>query len=167
MMNQYPMSRESLSEKFDWYKEAYAKAGHDEADRQAMVCFMAYITDTEEKAIEGARGPLQEHAGAFRKLMLGDQWNRDYEADESVLRAMCDSDDIRDVFRKRTLICTPEQAAERIAGYLDEGFTEICLTSRYAGITPEQEHETLERMTNEVVPMLGRTLNHANIRAAQ
>lgn len=156
MMNQYPMSFDSLREKFGWYCDAWEAAGRKTAERKAMVAFMAHIADTEEQAIEEARLALQEHAGAFMKVLKHDEWNTDYEGDVSILLAMCEDDDWRDVFRRRTLICTPEQAAERIQKYVDLGFTEISFVTRYAGLQHEQAMTTIRRITEEVMPMVTR-----------
>ena len=120
-----------------------------------MVTLMAHLSDTEEKAIAEAKAALQEHAGTFLKVLQGLQWDRDYESDISTLLKMCEDDDWRDVFRRRTLICTPEQAAERISKYLDLGFTEVAIIARYAGITHEQTVTTMQRITEEVLPILG------------
>lgn len=155
MMNQYPMSYESLAEKFGWYVEHWEKSGRATSDRKAMVCFMSHLADTEEQALEEAKAALQEHAAAFGKVMQGRQWDTDYEGDVSVLLRMCEDDDWRDVFRRRTLICTPEQAAERLQRYLDLGFTELSFVCRYAGLSHEQATTTIRRMTDEVLPMLG------------
>jgi len=120
-----------------------------------------FFNDTEEQAIDEAKSALQEHAGAFGKVMRGQQWDRDYEDDISVLLHMCEDDDWRDVFRRRTLICSPEQAAERIQRYLDLGFTEISFITRYAGLTNEQNMTTIRRISEEVLPMLGLGKNTA------
>jgi natural product biosynthesis luciferase-like monooxygenase protein len=154
MMNHYPMSADSVFEKFGWYCENWEKAGRRTADRKAMIAFMTHIADTEEQAIDEARAALQEHAGAFGKVMRGQQWDTDYEDDVSVLLHMCEDDDWRDVFRRRTLICSPEQAAARIQPYVDAGFTEISFITRYAGITNEQNMTTIRRISEEVLPML-------------
>ena len=155
MMNHYPMSAESAAEKFGWYCETWEKAGHKTSDRKAMMAFMTHIADTEEQAIDEARAALQEHAGAFGKVMRGEQWDTDWAGDVSVLLHMCENDDWRDVFRRRTLICTPEQAAERIQRYLDLGFSEISFIARYAGLTHDQTMTTIRRISEEVLPMLG------------
>ena len=155
MMNHYPMSAKSVAEKFGWYCESWEKAGRKTSDRKAMITFMTHIADTEEQAIEEAKAALQEHAGAFRKVMRGQQWDTDWAGDVSVLLNMCENDDWRDVFRRRTLICSPEQAAERIQRYADLGFTEIAFTARYAGLKHEQTMSTIRRISNEVMPMLG------------
>ena len=155
MMNHYPMSADSVAEKFAWYCERWEVAGRKTSDRKAMIAFMAHIADTEEQAIDEAKAALQEHAGAFGKVMRGQQWDRDYEDDISVLMHMCEDDDWRDVFRRRTLICSAEQAAERIQRYLDLGFTEISFNTRYAGLTNEQNMTTIRRISEEVLPMLG------------
>jgi alkanesulfonate monooxygenase SsuD/methylene tetrahydromethanopterin reductase-like flavin-dependent oxidoreductase (luciferase family) len=149
------MSFASLVEKHDRFKSAYAKAGHDPARRKSAVAFLTHLADSEEQAIEAARGAVQEHASAFKKVLTHDEWDRDYAGDISTLLAMCEGNDYRDVFRKRTLVCTPTQAAERLARYIDLGFTEAILVTRFAGITPHQERETIERLTREVRPMLG------------
>lgn len=154
MMNQYPMSFDSLAEKFGWYCESWEKAGHKTSDRKAMVAFMVHLANTEEQAIDEAKAALQEHAHAFGTVMQGREWSTDYEGTIDVLLRMCEGDDWRDVFRRRTLICTPEQAAERIQRYLDLGFTEISIVPRYAGLTHEQCRTTIERISNEVVPMI-------------
>ena len=120
-----------------------------------MVALMTHLSDTEEQAIAEAKVALQEHAGTFVKVMQGRQWDRDYESDISILLKMCEGEDWRDVFRRRTLICTPEQAAGRIKKYLDLGFTEIAIIARYAGITHEQTVTTMQRITEEVLPILG------------
>lgn len=155
MMNQYPMSFESLAEKFGWYCEEWERAGRATSGRRAMAAFMTHLADTEEQAIDEARASLQEHAGAFAKVLHGRQWDRDYAADVSVLLEMCEGGDARDVFRRRTLICTPEQAAGRIRKYLDLGFTEISAVARFAGLSHGQATATVERMTAEVLPMAG------------
>ncbi len=155
MMNQYPMSLASLVEKHEWYKAAYAAAGHDPAKRKSAVAFMTYLADREDDAIEGARVALQEHAGAFRKVFTHDEWNRDYEGDVSTLLAMCEGDDYRDVFRKRTLICTPAQAAERLLRYKALGFTEAIFIARFGKLSAAQSAETMTRLSREVRPMLG------------
>lgn len=161
MMNQYPMSFDSLAEKFGWYCETWEKAGRRTSDRKSMVAFMTHIADTEEQAIEEAKAALQEHAGAFGKVMRGEQWDTDYAAGPDVLLAMCEDDDWRDVFRRRTLICTPEQAAERLQRYLDLGFTEISFIARFAGLSHAQSMTSVRRITEEVLPLLGENLQAA------
>jgi natural product biosynthesis luciferase-like monooxygenase protein len=155
MMNQYPMSFASLVEKHTSFKEAYAKAGHDPARRKSAIAFLVHLADSEERAIEEAKGWLQEHASAFKKVLTHNEWDRDYTYDVATLLAMCEGGDYRDVFRKRTLVCTPAQAAERLAKYIDLGFTEAIMVTRYAGLPAAQERETIERLTREVRPMLG------------
>lgn len=155
MMNHYPMNYDSLVQKHDWYKEAYAKAGHDPAKRRSMLAFMAYIGDTEEQAIADAKIALQEHAGAYGKVLQHQEWDRDYECDESVLLRMCEGDDYRDVFRKRTLICTAEQAAERLSRYRDLGYTEFSFIVRFGNLSHTQSETTIERLSTEVRSMLG------------
>lgn len=162
MMNQYPMSYESLVEKFGWYCEQWEKSGRETAGRRSMVAFMAYLADTEERAIGEAKAALREHVGAFVKVLQGRQWDRDCEGGDSFPPEMREGDDWRDVFRRRTLICTPEQAAERIRRYLDLGFTEVSIIPRYAGLTHAQATATMHRISEEVLPMLG-----ASARAAE
>ena len=154
MMNHYPMSFSALAEKFGWYCEAWEKAGRMTSDRKAMGNFMCHIGDTEEQAIQEAKGALQEHAGAFEKVMQGRQWETDYAGDVSILLRMCEGDDWRDVFRRRTLICSPEQAVERMQLCLNLGFSEISIVPRYAGLTHEQCTNTIRRITEEVLPMV-------------
>jgi natural product biosynthesis luciferase-like monooxygenase protein len=161
MMNQYPMSFESLAEKFGWYCETWERAGRKTSERKAMVSFMAHIADTEEQAIEEAKAALQEHAGAYQKVASGRQWDTDYEGDVSILLSMCEDDDWKDVFRRRTLICTPEQAAERMQRYVDLGFTEMSFIARFAGLTHEQTCTTMRRITEEVLPMMGNAVRAA------
>lgn len=155
MMNQYPMTYGALAQKHGWYCDAYAKAGHDPAKRRSMVAFMTHLADTEERAIAEAKTALQEHVTAFGNVLQHNEWDRNYEGDESVLLKMCEDGDINDVFRKRTLICTPEQAAERMAKYVELGFSEMCFVLRYGNMSHAQVCETIERLTKEVRPMLG------------
>ena len=155
MMNQYPMSYDSLVEKFGLYAETWEANNRKTEDRKAMVAFMVHIADTEEQAIDEAKAALQEHAGAFGKVLHGKQWDTDYESDISTLLMMCEGDDWRDVFRRRTLICTPEQAAERLQRYADLGFTEFSMVPRYGGLTHEQATTSMRRINDEVLPMLG------------
>ncbi|MFO0986119.1 MAG: LLM class flavin-dependent oxidoreductase [Alphaproteobacteria bacterium] len=154
MMNQYPMSFASLVEKHTAYKDAYAKAGHDPKKQKSAIAFLVHLADTEEKAIAEAKGWVQEHAAAFRKVQTHDEWNRDYAYDESILLGLGEPD-VRELFRKRTLVGTPAQAAERLRKYIDLGFTEAIFVARYAGVPAAQERETIERLTREVRPMLG------------
>ena len=154
MMNQYPMSQESARQKHDVYKEAYAKAGHDPAKRRSMMAFAAYIADTEEEAIDRAKAALQEHAHAFMRCKNHDEWNEDHAGDVSTLLSLGEGNDYRDVFRRRTLVCTPTQAAERIAKYMEQGFTEISFMVRFAGIGHSEACTTIERLSKEVRPML-------------
>jgi natural product biosynthesis luciferase-like monooxygenase protein len=155
MMNQYPMNFAALVEKHGRFKEAYAKAGHDPARRRSAIAFLVHLADTEEAAIAAAREAVQEHASAFRKVQTHNEWDRDYPGDISTLLAMCEGSDVRDVFRKRTLGGTPAQAAERLARYIDEGFTEAIFVTRFAGVSASQEREMIERLTREVRPLLG------------
>ena len=155
MMNQYPMNIASLVEKHNTFKDAYAKAGHDPKRRKSMICFAAYLADTEEAAIETAKLAMQEHATAFLRCRTHDEWNTNWQGDISVLLDMCEGNDYRDVFRRRTMICTPEQAAERLSFYIEEGFTELSFMPRFGNITNTQAMETMERLTKEVKPMLG------------
>ena len=157
MMNHYPMSANALAEKFGWYCESWEQAGRKTSDRKAMINFMCHIAKTEEQAIQEAKDALQEHAGAFGKVMQGQQWDTDYAGDISILLRMCEGDDWRDVFRRRTLICTPEQAAERIQHCIDLGFTEISIVPGYAGLTHEHCTNTMHRITEEVLPMLSQS----------
>lgn len=155
MMNQYPMSFEQLVERFGWYRDAWAGANRDAADIRALCVLLTHIADTEEQAIEEAQPALQEHAGAFGKLLQGRQWDTDYASDISTLMQMCDGDDVRDVFRRRTLICSPEQAAERIARYRDAGFTELGILPRFTGLSHDQAIASMQRLQNDVMPMIG------------
>ncbi|MSQ20657.1 MAG: LLM class flavin-dependent oxidoreductase [Betaproteobacteria bacterium] len=152
MMNQYPMSFESLEERHDTYKIAFTNAGHDAKRRQSTVAFMTYLADTEDAAIATARGPLQEHVGALRKVQQHQEWDRNYAGDESLLQALAEGGDLRTVFRKRTLICTPAQAVERIARYAALGFTEAIFICRFGALTHAQCCTTMERLTREVRP---------------
>ncbi|PPR10014.1 MAG: Limonene 1,2-monooxygenase [Alphaproteobacteria bacterium MarineAlpha11_Bin1] len=155
MMNHYPMSADAVAQKFRWYCDSWERAGRNPSNRKAMIAFMTHIADTEEQAIEEAKAALQEHAGAFGKVMRGEQWDNNWAGDISVLIDMCENDDWRDVFRRRTLICSPEQAAERIQHYIDLGFTEISFIARYAGLKHDQTMNTIRRISEEVMPMLG------------
>lgn len=155
MMNQYPMSFAALVEKHDRFKQSYAKAGHDPARRRSAIAFLVHLADSEERAIEEGRGWVQEHAAAFRKVQTHNEWDRDYPGDISTLLAMCEGNDVSDVFRKRTLVCTPAQAAERLGRYIDQGFTEAIFVTRFAGLPAARERETIERLTREVRPLLG------------
>ncbi len=155
MMNQYPMSFEALAEKFGWYCSAWEAAGHARARRQAMVALMTHLGDTEEQAIAEAKRPLQEHVNAFTNVMRARQWDTDYEGDERVFDSVSDNADWRDVIRQRTLIGTPQQAAERIRRYRQLGFSEISLIARFAGISHAQSMRTIRRMHDEVMPLLG------------
>lgn len=119
MMNQYPMSFAQLRERFGWYCEEWENCGRPRIERRAMVSLMAFVADTEEKAIAGALPALQEHVNAFSKVMKGRQWDRDYDGDPSLLVSMTPSGDIRELIRERTLIGTAEQCAQRIARYRD------------------------------------------------
>ena len=67
---------------------------------------------------------------------------------------MCEGDDWKDVFRKRTLICTPEQAVERIQKYIDIGFSEISFILRFGSISHEESQVTMKRLSEEVLPKL-------------
>ncbi len=154
LMNQYPLSYESLCEKHNVFKAAYAKAGNDPAARRSSVALMTHLADSEDQAIAEARVALQEHVTALRKVQQHKEWDRDYEGDISVLMELCRSGDIREVFRNRTLICTPRQAAKRLARYVHEGFGEAMFLCRFGNISHAQCMTTIERMTREVGPLL-------------
>lgn len=152
MMNQYPMSPEDLADRFALYRERWERSNG--GPHRAMVALMAHLADTEEGAIEGAAAALNEHVGAFQNLLEGRQWDRDHGRD--ALSGLCAGGDLRDLFRRRTLICTPEQAAERVSRYAELGFTEVSLVARFGGLGHERCLETIRRMTEEVLPLLGR-----------
>jgi alkanesulfonate monooxygenase SsuD/methylene tetrahydromethanopterin reductase-like flavin-dependent oxidoreductase (luciferase family) len=154
LMNHYPLSYESLCEKHNLFKAAFAKAGHDPAARRSSVAFMTYLADTEDQAIAEARVALQEHVTALRKVQQHREWDCDYEGDISVLMQLCESGDIREVFRNRTLICTPRQAAERLSRYVNEGFGEAMFLCRFGNISHAQCVKTIQRLTTEVKVLL-------------
>lgn len=156
LMNQYPMSHEQLVERHGWYQSAYANAGHDATCRRSAVAFMTYLDDSEEAAIGAARRALAEHVSAFRKVQQHQEWDRNYAGDESLLRGISETGDIRDVFRKRTLICTPQQAADRLARYAALGFTEAIFVCRFGELSHAQCCRTIERLTHEVQPALAK-----------
>lgn len=158
MMNHYPMSFESLREKFGWYCEAWNETGRSVADRKSMVSFMTHIARTEEQAIAEAQHALAEHVHAFMSVMRGNQWDRSYDRNPDILRNMNDARDIRALFRERTLIGTPEQVAERIARYRDLGFTEIGIMGRYTSLSNHQVMASMQMLSEEVLPMLGERL---------
>jgi len=160
MMNQYPMGRDSLIEKFGWYREALTTNGYPDVgpapdQRKAMVALITVIADTEEEAIEIGRPAVQEHVAAFGKVLAGDAWNTDFAASESALTGSTGIEDLTTLFRERCMLGTPEQAAEKIAAYRDIGFTEIGIIARFASISAEREQETIRRVTEEVLPLLG------------
>ncbi len=160
MMNQYPMSRESLAQKMAWYRAALTGAGHPDigagpGGRKAMVALLTVIADTEEEAIAIGRPAVQEHVAAFGKVLAGDPWNRDFAASEAALTGSTGIDDLTVLFRERCMMGTAAQAAEKIAAYRDLGFTEIGIIARFAGIDAARERETVERLSREVLPLLG------------
>lgn len=155
MMNQYPMSFASLREKHAWYKAAYAAAGHPAEARRSAVAFLVYLADTESEAIDRARIAVQEHAAAFRKVQTHNEWDRDYPGDESALVGLAEGGDVPALLAERTLICSPAQAAERLARYAAEGFTEAIFVCRYGNLTGAECLRSMERLTREVWPKLG------------
>lgn len=154
LMNQYPMSFDTLVERHGYFTDAYARAGHDPAGRQSAVAFMTCIADSEDEAIALAKGALQEHVNALRKVQQHKEFDRDYAGDEALLLELCKSGDIREVFRERTLICSPEQAVERLARYRALGFTEAIFVTRFGALGHAQCCRSIERLTHEVKPAL-------------
>jgi natural product biosynthesis luciferase-like monooxygenase protein len=152
MMNQYPMSRAEARTRFGWYKDAYAGAGHDAAQRRAKMSLFLHIAPTEERAIAEAKAAVQEHANLFRLLITGDRWNRNYEGDESVFEFIAPGGDVRAALRERTLIGTPEQIIERIAHYRAEGFDELSLVVRYGTLPHAAALANIERFNAEIRP---------------
>jgi len=156
LMNQYPMSFDVLCERHDVFKQAYAQAGHDPERRRSSVAFMTHLADSEEQAIEEALLALQEHVTALRNVQKANQWDRDYQGSIQALLDLCASGDHREVFRQRTLICTPAQAAERLAKYVAHGFDEAMILCRFGNLSNAQCLATIERMTREVMPIVQR-----------
>ena len=169
MMNQYPMSLESLARKMAWYRDALTGAGHPDVGarkgdngfsggpggRKAMVALLTVIADTEEEAVAIGRPAVQEHVAAFGKVLAGDTWNRDFAASEAALTGSTGIDDLTTLFRERCLMTTADRAAEKIAAYRDLGFTEIGFIARFTSISAERERETIERLSRDVLPLLG------------
>lgn len=158
MMNQYPMSFDSLREKFGWYCDTWDATGRPHSDRKAMVSFLTHIADTEEKAIAEAQAAVQEHVSAFGKVMKGQQWDIDYAGDLSVLTQSTSPDDIHNLFRERTLIGTAEQVAERLQKYAALGFTEVSLLARFTSLSHRQCMETMQRFDEGVLPLLPKSV---------
>jgi len=155
LMNHYPLSFEALRTRHDAFKAAHGRANHAAAARRSSIAFMTHLADTEEQAIEEAKVALQEHVTALRKVQQHREFDRDYVGDISVLLELCKSGDYREVFRERTLICSPAQAAERLAKYVGEGFGEAMMLCRFGNLAHAQTLATIERMTREVLPMMG------------
>ena len=152
LMNQYPMSFEQLCGLHDIFKHAYAEAGHEPGLRRSSVALMTYLADSEEQAIEEARLALQEHVTAFRHAQSGDVWDTDYLGDGSNLLELCKSGDPWEVFRERTLICTPRQAVERVERYRAGGFDEVMILCRFGNLSHAQTMQTIRRLSEEVWP---------------
>lgn len=156
MMNQYPMSLADATERFGWFKDAYAQAGHDPARREAMMSLFLHIADTEEQAIAEAKPAVQEHANLFRLLFTGDRWNTDYAGDESVFEFITGgSRDITAAFRERTAVGTVEQICERVAMYRDMGYTEISFVTRYGTLSHAQALRNIRLASEEIIPRFG------------
>ncbi len=160
MMNQYPMSFDSLAQKLRWYRDALSGAGHADigtgsGGRKAMVALLTVIADTEEEAVAIGQPAVQEHVAAFGKVLAGDTWNRDFAASEAALTGSTGIDDLTTLFRERCLMTTADRAAEKIAAYRDLGFTEVAFIARFASLSAERERETIERLNRDVLPMLG------------
>jgi len=86
--------------------------------------------------------------------MQGMQWDRSYNSSPDILKGMAASGDVRQMFRERTLVGTPEQVAERIARYRDLGFNEIGVMGRYTSISHKQCLEVMQRLSEDVMPLL-------------
>ena len=162
MMNQYPMSFESLAQKMGWYRGALTGAGHADVSpapggRKAMVALLTVIADTEEEAVAIGQPAVQEHVAAFGKVLAGDTWNRDFAASEAALTGSTGIDDLTTLFRERCLMTTADRAAEKIAAYRALGFTEAAFIARFTSISAERERETVERLHRDVLPLLGPT----------
>ena len=67
---------------------------------------------------------------------------------------MSENNDLEDVFRQRTLICSPQQAVERLLKYIEIGFTEIAFMTRFGSLTHEQNLATIHLLNEEVIPCL-------------
>lgn len=154
MMNQYPMNFDSMVMKHGVFKDAYEKAGHDPRKRRSSISFMCYIADTEEEAIRRAGPAMQEHASAFRKVQTHNEWDRDYPGPAETLLAMADGGPVINTFRNRTLICSAEQAVERLKMYKALGFTEVSVATRFGAISATECLETIERLDRDVRPHL-------------
>ena len=153
MMNQYPMSLAEATERFGFFKDAYAAAGHDPSKREAMMSLFLHIADSEEQAIEEAKPFVQEHANLFRLLFAGDKWNTDYEGDETVFDYLTGgTGDVTELFRERTAIGTVEQICERVALYRDMGFTEMSFVTRYGALTHDQVKRNVEIASEAILP---------------
>jgi len=153
MMNQYPMSLPEAIERFDWFKDAYADAGHEPAKREAMMALFLHVADSEEQAIAEAKPAVQEHASLFRMLFSGDRWNTDFDGDPSVFEFITGgSSDVTAAFRERTAIGTVEQICERVEMYRDMGFTEISFVSRYGTLGHETAMRNLRIASEEIIP---------------
>jgi alkanesulfonate monooxygenase SsuD/methylene tetrahydromethanopterin reductase-like flavin-dependent oxidoreductase (luciferase family) len=161
MMNQYPMSVESLQQKHQWYCDAYQAAGHDPAARRSGVSFMACIGDNEEDALARAGVPLAEHAGAFVKLIQHREWDDDRPVDMNGLAELSGATDPLALVRERTLLCSPAEAAERLEPYARMGFTEAIFIVRFGDMDPRFATETIERLSREVKPLLMKRLGRA------
>lgn len=152
MMNHYPMSDAELRERFGWFADAYAKAGHDPSRREAMLAVFLHIADSEEQAIADAKPAVQEHANLFRLLLDGDVWSTDYEGDESVFDFIAPGGNVMDALRERTAVGTVDQVRDRIAYWRDIGFTEISFVLRYGTLSHEQCLANMRTVTEKIAP---------------
>ena len=152
MMNHYPQSRAQAAERFAWYRDTYAAAGHDPARREAMMSVFLYLADSAEQAVDEARMMVQEHANLYRLLFQGDQWNEDYAGDASVFDFLAPDGDVAGMFAERTCIGTPAQAVERIVGWREMGFTEISFVVRTGALSHAATMRTMARFNDAVLP---------------
>ena len=152
MMNQYPMTVPQMKERFAWYKDAYAAAGHDPKKREAMMSMFLNIGDSEDEAIDEAKLGVQEHANLYRLLFGGDQWSTDYVGDELVFKFLQPDGDVKTLFRERTLIGTTDQICDRIAFYRDQGYTEMSFVIRYGTLPHSKVMDNIDRVNRLIRP---------------
>jgi natural product biosynthesis luciferase-like monooxygenase protein len=156
MMNRYPLTDEQMTTCLGWYRAALAAAGHDMAQRTVMVSHMTHIADTDEQAMAEAKLPLQEHMNCFVQLKQNNVFYTDFVGSAGLWdQPGTPEADARTFIMNRTLVGSPARVAEQIERYRTMGFNEIAFITRFGALSGAQSQRTLQRLQQEVRPLLG------------
>jgi natural product biosynthesis luciferase-like monooxygenase protein len=143
LINPYTRTREEVGRGLDWYKEAYASAGHDVSKRRILVHEHMYVAPTEEQAREEPREALMWYLRQVDRAFLRSNDRPQEPLNPTAYETM---------YPDKVLFGTPDSVEQRIREWEPLGITDFCFMTQFGNLDPRKSLASLRLFSEEVMP---------------